>query len=187
MIQSSDMKPPRKPTIVNKTVDTSEEVEVVLSEKYSFLSAKIKRLISARRMRKIQAKAKNSAIVPTYDSDHTGDNSDTDSDTDTDTVIADNNSSPFSKVAIVPTRLVPTKDSDHTGDNSDTDADTYTDTDTDTDTDTYTDTDADTDADTDTDVDVKVRWKMQLIRRFYHFTLKIVFLFPFHRQVIGGM
>ena len=42
-------------------------------------------------------------------------------------------------------------------------------------------------ADTDTDVDVKVRWKMQLIRRFYHFTLKIVFLFPFHRQVIGGM
>ena len=84
--------------------------------------------------------------------------------------IADNNSSPFSKVAIAPT-----KDSDHTGDNSDTD------------TDTYTDTDADTDADTDTDVDVKVRWKMQLIRRFYHFTLKIVFLFPFHRQVIGGM
>ena len=95
MIQSSDMKPPRKPTIVNKTVDTSEEVEVVLSEKYSFLSAKIKRLISARRMRKtkqadvrrkrkIQAKAKNSAIVPTYDSNHTGDNSDTDTDTDTD-------------------------------------------------------------------------------------------------------
>jgi hypothetical protein len=65
--------------------------------------------------------------------------------------IADNNSSPFSKVAIVPT-----KDSDHTGDNSDTDTDTYT----------------DTDADTDTDVDVKVRWKMQLIRRCYHFILK---------------
>ena len=90
--------------------------------------------------------------------------------------IADNNSSPFSKVAIVPTRLVPTKDSDHTGDNSDTDSYTYTDTDTDTytdtDTDTYTDTDADTDADTDTDVDVKVRWKMQLIRRCYHFILK---------------
>ena len=82
--------------------------------------------------------------------------------------IADNNSSPFSKVAIVPTRLVPTKDSDHTGDNSDTDSYTYTDTDTDT----YTDTDADTDADTDTDVDVKVRWKMQLIRRCYHFILK---------------
>jgi hypothetical protein len=80
--------------------------------------------------------------------------------------IADNNSSPFSKVAIVPT-----KDSDHTGDNSDTDTDTYT----------------DTDADTDTHVDVKVRWKMQLIRRCYHFILKIVFLFPFHRQVSGNL
>ena len=65
--------------------------------------------------------------------------------------IADNNSSPFSKVAIVPT-----KDLDHTGDNSDTDTDTYTDTDT----------------DTDTDVDVKVRWKIQLIRRCDHFILK---------------
>ena len=98
--------------------------------------------------------------------------------------IADNNSSPFSKVAIVPTRLVPTKDSDHTGDNSDTDSytytytytdtdtDTYTDTDTDIDTDTDTDTYTDTDADTDTHVDVKVRWKMQLIRRCYHFILK---------------
>jgi hypothetical protein len=84
------MKSTRKPTIVNGTVDTGNEVEVV-SEESSSLSAKIKRLISARRMRKtkqadvrrkrkIQAKAKNSAIVPTYDSNHTGDNSDTDTD-----------------------------------------------------------------------------------------------------------
>jgi hypothetical protein len=90
VIQSSIMKSTRKPTIVNGTVDTGNEVEVV-SEESSSLSAKIKRLISARRMRKtkqadvrrkrkIQAKAKNSAIVPTYDSNHTGDNSDTDTD-----------------------------------------------------------------------------------------------------------
>ena len=73
------MKSTRKPTIVNGTVDTGNEVEVV-SEESSSLSAKIKRLISARRMRKIQDKEKNSAIVPTYDSNHTGDNSDTDTD-----------------------------------------------------------------------------------------------------------
>jgi hypothetical protein len=264
VIQSSVMKSPRKLTIVNETVDTGnevevvqssslpdtgkEEVEVVLSEESSSLpaklkrlslSAKIKKLISARRMRKKQADTKNSAVMLPNElhrlraacchpqvgvgevgnlkrqNEYSGTSVATevlsmcqildrliddakvkaeeaqhlytlntnaiaswrrlkaesgssgggliDSDVEMyllqkspkasmDAIdIADNNSSPFSKVAIVPT-----KDSDHTGDNSDTDTDTYT----------------DTDADTDTDVDVKVRWKIQLIRRCDHFILK---------------
>ena len=99
------MKSPRKLTIVNVTVYTGDEVEVVLSEeKSSSLPAKINKLSLPTKMKRLisidsdvemyllqkSSKPYNSspfsivAIVPTNDSDHTGDNYDTDTDTDTD-------------------------------------------------------------------------------------------------------
>ena len=134
------MKSPRKLTIVNETVYTGnevevvqssslpdtgkEEVEVVLSEeKSSSLPAKINKLSLPTKMKRLISidsdvemyllQKRSKPYMDAID------------------IAADNNSSPFSIVAIVPTN-----DSDHTGDNYDTDTDT------------------------DTDEDVKVRWKI---------------------------
>jgi hypothetical protein len=109
------MKSPRKLTIVNVTVYTGDEVEVVLSEeKSSSLPAKINKLSLPTKMKRLISidsdvemyllQKRSKPYMDAID------------------IAADNNSSPFSLVAIVPTN-----DSDHTGDNYDTDTDTDTD------------------------------------------------------------